>query len=61
MSEDKNIEIRDLIDFYKRWPQLKKHLIELENAEDISLNTKETLKWLIKLADRVGKSDIGIK
>ena len=61
MNDDQKIKIKDLIDFYRRWPQLKKYLVELEDAKDISSNAKETLKWLIKLADRVGKSDIGIK
>lgn len=59
MNNDNNKkQIIDLIDFYRKWPSLKKHAVTLKSNADISEDEKETLHWLIKLADRVGKSDI---
>ena len=59
MNNDNNKkQIIDLIDFYRKWPSLKKYAVTLKSNADISEDEKETLHWLIKLADRVGKSDI---
>jgi hypothetical protein len=49
----------DLIDFYRRWPEFRATAAALTERRDLSPVERETLRWLIKLADRVGEYDIG--
>lgn len=60
MNDNKNniTEISDLMDFYRAWPDLKKHAVELKDNINMSKEARQTLYWLIELADRVGKADI---
>lgn len=51
-------DIVDLLDFYEKWPRYKKHAIRLKDNPKLDKQEKEILHWLIKLANRVGKSDI---
>ena len=44
--------INDLLDFYDRWPSLRGSMQALSESQ------RETLSWLILLADRVGPADL---
>lgn len=58
MSDKNKLAIKDLMDFYKKWPHLKKQIVDVETNIDMPDDGKEILHWLIQLADRVGKSDL---
>jgi hypothetical protein len=48
----------DLIDFYRRWPEFRETAVALARRADLSSAERETVHWLIQLADRVGEHDI---
>lgn len=50
--------IADLLDFYDRWPMLRGSVSALARDPRISEEDRETLDWLILLADRVGPADL---
>jgi hypothetical protein len=49
----------DLIDFYRRWPEFRHTVVALARRADLSPAERETVLWLILLADRIGEHDIG--
>jgi hypothetical protein len=49
----------DLIDFYRRWPEFRQTAVALAERPYLSLAERQTLRWLIHLADRVGEQDVG--
>ncbi|MEP3346622.1 MAG: hypothetical protein ABJN34_16340 [Litoreibacter sp.] len=51
--------ITDLLDFYDRWPRLRGSMQALSEGGPLNEKERETLSWLILLADRVGPADIG--
>ena len=48
----------DLIDFYRRWPEFRPHAMLLPERSDLSPLERETVRWLILLADRVSERDV---
>lgn len=48
----------DLIDFYSRWPEFRTTAVVLAERRNLSALQRETVKWLIVLADRIGDHDI---
>jgi hypothetical protein len=50
---------RDLIDFYRRWPEFREIAVALAQRADLSVAQRETINWLILLVDRIGERDIG--
>jgi hypothetical protein len=48
----------DLIDFYRRWPEFRQTAVALAQRADLSPGERETVNWLILLADRIGEHDI---
>jgi hypothetical protein len=50
--------INDLLDFYDRWPSLRGSMQALSEDHSLSESQRETLSWLILLADRVGPADL---
>jgi hypothetical protein len=48
----------DLIDFYRRWPEFRQTAVALAWRADLSPAERETVHWLIQLADRVGDEDL---
>ena len=50
--------IPDLLDFYDRWPSLRGSMHALSEDSSLSEDERETLSWLILLADRVGPADV---
>ncbi len=53
------LEITDAVDFYKRWPQLRQNAENLLEAETVTEEDAEVLRWMIKVVDMVGPHDIG--
>lgn len=49
---------RDLIDFYRRWPEFRKVAVEVSSRPDLSPLQRDTVNWLMLLADRVGERDV---
>jgi hypothetical protein len=50
---------RDLIDFYRRWSEFRETAIAVTRRTKLSSADRETVRWLILLADRIGEHDIG--
>lgn len=50
--------IKDLIDFYRRWPEMRLQAQSLQAHPDIGDAQREVLKWMIRVVDRVGPSDL---
>ena len=50
--------IKDLIDFYRRWPKMRLQAQSLQARPDIGDAQREVLKWMIRVVDRVGPSDL---
>ena len=48
----------DLIDFYRRWPEFRQTAVALALRAELSPAERETVHWLIQLADRVGDEDL---
>ena len=53
--------IKDLVDFYTRWPEFRPRMQDAANGAPLSHDDLETLKWLIRVADMIGPSDLGRK
>ncbi|QEL23733.1 hypothetical protein FQV39_14930 [Bosea sp. F3-2] len=49
---------RDLADFYLRWPEFRIVATEIAERETLSATEQEVMKWLLRLADRVGPRDL---
>ena len=54
----KERKIEDLVDFYRLWPELRLHAKALGERTDIGAENQEVLKWMIRVIDRVGPSDL---
>ena len=57
-SEQPHASARDLIDFYRRWPDFRKTALGLTEHKDLSSAEQETVRWLILLVDRIGEHDL---
>lgn len=53
--------IRDLVDFYLRWSEFRDKILDISRSNELTLEQKELITWLIKLVDRVGRQDITYK
>jgi hypothetical protein len=49
---------RDLIDFYRRWPEFRLVVTRLTDRADLSASERQTIQWLILLADRISEHDL---
>jgi hypothetical protein len=49
---------RDLIDFFRRWPEFRHIAMLLTERSDLSLVEQETVHWLILLVDRISEYDL---
>jgi hypothetical protein len=63
-SEEQRVEAgpaapSDLFDFYRRWPEFRQTATSLTASPYLSFVERQTLGWLIELADRVREDDIG--
>ena len=50
--------VRDLADFHLRWREFRPGMIDLARSRDLTPVQRETLGWLVQLADRVGGRDL---
>lgn len=50
---------RDLIDFYQRWADFRPAVMRLADRSDLSELERQTVTWLLFLADRISEHDIG--
>lgn len=49
---------RDLIDFYQRWADFRPMVEALANHSGLSVSERQTVHWLMQLADRVSERDL---
>jgi hypothetical protein len=49
---------RDLIDFYQRWSDFRPMVEALANHSGLSVSERQTVHWLMQLADRVSERDL---
>ncbi|MGB9369039.1 MAG: hypothetical protein WCE79_23800 [Xanthobacteraceae bacterium] len=50
--------MRDLIDFYRRWSEFRQTAERLADCAHLSPSERQTVRWLIQLADRVSEQDL---
>lgn len=50
--------IRDIVDFYDRWPTLRLRMETLVTAGDLTAQDRIVLDWMMRVIDRVGPADI---
>jgi hypothetical protein len=48
----------DLIDFYRRWSDFRPMVEALANRPGLSVSERQTVHWLMQLADRVSEHDL---
>ena len=48
----------DLIDFYQRWPDFRLAAVCAAECPNLSAMERQTISWLIQLADRIGDHDL---
>lgn len=53
--------IEDLVDFYKRWPELKQSIVQLEPGDVVDERQKAILEWMTFVIDRVGPVDLELE
>jgi hypothetical protein len=51
--------IDDVVDFYSRWPELRKRALELTQAEMTDAGDRDLLNWMVLIIDRMGPNDLG--
>jgi hypothetical protein len=49
---------RDLLDFYRRWPEFREIAVALTRRAELSPDERKTINWLVLLVDRIGERDI---
>ncbi|QRM35428.1 hypothetical protein [Microvirga sp. VF16] len=50
--------IKDLFDFYQRWPDLRPRMVRLVASPRLDAKERTILSAMIDLVDRVGPSDL---
>ncbi|MGL4237809.1 hypothetical protein, partial [Tabrizicola sp.] len=58
LTEAVPLPVRDVADFHLRWPEFRATALEIADLDTLSAAQKETLRWLVRLADRVGAGDL---
>ncbi len=51
--------VRDLADFHLRWRSFRTRALSARDNKALSAEERETLDWLIRMADRIGRGDLG--
>lgn len=57
-NEPPPIPPRDLIDFHLRWQEFRPIAKRIFELEELDAAARDTLMWLIALADRVNSADV---
>jgi hypothetical protein len=52
------LPIKDVVDFYARWPELRPRVVAIAQNGTISESDVEILNWLIAVVDMIGPSDL---
>lgn len=50
--------VKDVVDFYTRWPELRPRIQALIAGEPVGEEDLEILRWLVRVVDMVGPSDL---
>jgi hypothetical protein len=50
--------VRDLVDFYFRWPEFRTVACRLQANRNLTPEERNALHWLVALADRVSEHDL---
>ena len=53
-----HLRVRDLPDFHIRWLEFRPEAIKILEEKCINGREQEILLWLIRMADRIGASDL---
>lgn len=56
-SKDKRL-FGDLVEFYGRWPDLRRSMVNLNAGDRLSEEQADILTWMVRLLDRLGPADI---
>ena len=51
--------VKDVVDFYTRWPEIRPRVQAIADGAAPTPDDLEILRWLIRIADMVGPSDLG--
>ena len=57
-QQGEQVAPRDLIDFYRRWLEFRQVVTRLVDRADLSASERQTIQWLILLADRISEHDL---
>lgn len=49
--------IEDLVDFYKRWPDLRSDAESILEQKTLEPRQRVVLEWMLMVVDRVGPAD----
>jgi hypothetical protein len=52
------VPVRDIADFHLRWPEFRADIVALLARDDLTPGQRDSLSWLLRLADRVGVRDL---
>lgn len=50
--------VRDLADFHLRWSEFRERAVKVSQSTMLKPQDRETIMWLIRLADRIGSRDL---
>ncbi|MGL4438431.1 MAG: hypothetical protein ACRCUE_04105 [Bosea sp. (in: a-proteobacteria)] len=50
--------VRDVADFHLRWPEFRTDILALVAKGELTPAQRETLRWLVQMADRIGERDL---
>jgi hypothetical protein len=50
--------IRDLADFHLRWSEFREAAVKASRSPALVSQERETILWLIRMADRIGARDL---
>ena len=60
MQDQPRLEpIANLVDFYARWPMLRRQMQKVASGAPLSSDDQQVLQWLIRIIDMVGPGDLG--
>jgi hypothetical protein len=57
-QESEPAALRDLFDFFRRWAEFRPTAVGLAERPDLSAPQRQTVHWLVLLADRISEHDL---
>ncbi|CTQ60790.1 hypothetical protein [Roseibium album] len=60
MSEKSSIidDVSDVVDFFLAWNNHRETVLKISEMDQLDSEQKKTLRWLVKMADRVSLTDL---